>query len=151
MKKVNKTELLKLKKEYLIAATVVGVVLMLIAGNSSLKSIENESTGAFSSGSVSDLYDTNDTNQDDYASYASKQIKSCLQKMEGVGDVEVFLNISTVSDSYMGNDSFKVDGIMIVAEGADNPLVVKDITEACEALFSLEAHKIKIVRMKEEN
>lgn len=40
----------------------------------------------------------------------------------------------------------EIEGIMIVAEGGDNPVVVKDVTEAIQALFGIEAHKIKIMK-----
>ena len=33
-------------------------------------------------------------------------------------------------------------------EGGDQPVVVQEITEAVEALFSVESHKIKVVKMK---
>lgn len=41
----------------------------------------------------------------------------------------------------------QIQGIVIVAEGGDNSLVVQNITEAVEALFGVEAHKIKVMKM----
>lgn len=148
MRKVNKSYISKIKKEYLIIAVVVGIAIMLFSKNSSLK--KTEVSSASNRLSLWDFEESTDSETNKYVEYVSNNIKICLEKMEGVGNVEVFLNIKTDTDSYMGNDSFSVEGIMVVAEGADNPIVVKDIMEACEALFSLEAHKIKIVRMKEE-
>lgn len=40
-----------------------------------------------------------------------------------------------------------IEGILIVAEGGENTEVVKNISDAAEALFGLEAHKIKVVKM----
>ena len=38
--------------------------------------------------------------------------------------------------------------IMIaVAGGGDNPVVIKDIQEAVQVLFQVEAHKIKVMKM----
>lgn len=46
----------------------------------------------------------------------------------------------------------KITGIVVVAEGGGNPTVVSNISDAVEALFSVEAHRIKVVKMcsKEE-
>ena len=42
----------------------------------------------------------------------------------------------------------KIDGVLIVAEGGADASVRKNISEAVEALFGLDTHKIKIVKMK---
>ena len=42
----------------------------------------------------------------------------------------------------------KVEGVLIVAQGAGNEGVKKQIQEAMEALFGLEAHKISIMKME---
>ena len=42
----------------------------------------------------------------------------------------------------------KIDGVLVVAEGGADAGVRKNISEAVEALFGLDAHKIKIVKMK---
>lgn len=41
----------------------------------------------------------------------------------------------------------KVEGVLVVAEGAENAIVIKNISEAILALFPIEAHKIKVVKM----
>ena len=40
----------------------------------------------------------------------------------------------------------KVEGVLIIAEGGDNAVVVKNITEGVQALFDIEVHKIRIVK-----
>lgn len=40
-----------------------------------------------------------------------------------------------------------VSGVVVVAEGAGSPAVVSDISKTVEALFSVEAHKIMVVKM----
>lgn len=47
-------------------------------------------------------------------------------------------------------NSAVVAGVSVVAEGGDNFLVQKNISEAIQALFGIEAHKIKVVKMKQE-
>lgn len=41
----------------------------------------------------------------------------------------------------------QIQGVVIVAEGGDDPGVVQNITEAVMALFGVEAHKIKVMKM----
>ena len=40
----------------------------------------------------------------------------------------------------------EVEGVAVIAEGGDHPVVVQNITEAIQALFGIEAHKIKIMK-----
>jgi stage III sporulation protein AG len=47
-------------------------------------------------------------------------------------------------------DAPKVQGVLVSAEGGQNTRVVKNITEAIQALFGIEAHKIKIVKMNSQ-
>jgi stage III sporulation protein AG len=43
-----------------------------------------------------------------------------------------------------------VKGVVVVAEGGNNPVVVNAITESTEALFQIESHKIKVMKMKNQ-
>ena len=42
----------------------------------------------------------------------------------------------------------EVRGVLVIAQGADDPRIVAEIKEAAMALFHLEAHKIKVMKMK---
>lgn len=44
----------------------------------------------------------------------------------------------------------KVEGVLVVAEGGGNQSVVQEMKEAIMALFEIEEHKIKVVKMKGE-
>ncbi len=41
-----------------------------------------------------------------------------------------------------------VTGVLIAAQGADNSVVSRNIVEGVMALFQLDAHKIKVMKMK---
>jgi len=41
----------------------------------------------------------------------------------------------------------EIAGVLIVAEGGDQPVVIKNITDAVVALFGVEVHKIKVMKM----
>lgn len=42
----------------------------------------------------------------------------------------------------------EIDGVLVIAQGAGSSSVVAEITEAVMALFGVEAHKIKVMKMK---
>ena len=85
--------------------------------------------------------------------------ENSLEESDSTGGVrstkEQQLQESTVyEDADAGNTPFvskellpKVDGILIVASGGDNQKVKQNISEAVLALFQVEAHRIKIVKM----
>lgn len=141
----------KVKKEWLLIALIIGVAMMFVGKETGL----TDETGVTKEGETGEsevlsFLDSYENNDMDYISYLTESTKRCLENMKGVGDVEVFLTIEPMENTYSSDQVPVIQGIMVVAEGAENPVVVQDITEACEALFSLSAHKIKVVRMKEE-
>lgn len=43
----------------------------------------------------------------------------------------------------------EIEGIVVIAEGGDNVFVIKDIMEACEVLFNIPMHKVKVMKMSD--
>lgn len=43
----------------------------------------------------------------------------------------------------------EIQGVAVIAQGGANPVVVANITEAVEALFGVETHKIKVMKRSE--
>lgn len=81
-----------------------------------------------------------------------QQLEDLLRQVEGIGNVRAMLMLEGSSDSIAAfsgeNTTSSISGVLIVAEGGDNPVVVRDIQEAVMALFQIEAHKIKVMKMK---
>lgn len=71
------------------------------------------------------------------------RLAAMLEKVQGVGRVEVMI---TVTGEYN-----QIEGVVVVAEGADLPQVRQDIIETAQALFPIAAHKIKVCKMVEES
>lgn len=42
----------------------------------------------------------------------------------------------------------EIDGVIVVAEGGEDSVVIRNITEAVKALFGVETHKIKVMKRK---
>lgn len=45
----------------------------------------------------------------------------------------------------------QVEGVVVCAQGGDNLQVKKNITEAIQALFGIDAHKIKVIKMSSKS
>ena len=41
-----------------------------------------------------------------------------------------------------------LEGVLVLAEGGGSPVVRQELLEAVQALFSIEAHKIKIMKLE---
>ncbi|MBU5480852.1 hypothetical protein [Blautia sp. MSJ-19] len=75
------------------------------------------------------------------------KLETLLEHAEGVGRVKVMLMTDGGQGLYDSGET-QVTGVLIVAEGADNSVTVQKIQQAVMALFQIEAHKIKIMKMK---
>lgn len=78
------------------------------------------------------------------------KLESLLSDTEGVGEVHVMLMTGKKENTqgFYNSDETEVTGVLITAQGADNPVTVQNIQQAVMALFQVEAHKIKIMKMK---
>ncbi len=90
--------------------------------------------------------DINTTKQTTYeytmyedASDDERHLEHMLNHVKNVGTVHVMI-------TYRNND--EVCGIVVVAEGADDEEVVRNITEVTQALFDVDSHKIKVIKSK---
>lgn len=70
------------------------------------------------------------------ATEEEKRLESILSNMQNVGDVHVMI-------TYQEDD--KVQGVVVIAEGGGNAVVVQNIMEVVQALFSVDSHKIKVI------
>lgn len=113
------------KKSQWLVILLVGVLLVVIA----------IPTKTDSEGSSLTMYDEADTNATDM----EKRLESLLGQMQGVGEVHAMI-------TYQEDES--VEGIVVIAEGGGNAVVVRNITEVVQALFAVDSHKIKVIEKK---
>ena len=64
-----------------------------------------------------------------------------IKNVQGVGNVEIMVNYG---------DDGKVEGAVIVAEGADNNAIKKQITDAASTAFGVSSYKIQVFSYKQE-
>jgi len=80
------------------------------------------------------------------------RLEHVLSSMEDVGEVEVMITTEDNQERVFGTPSEgqKVCGVVVVAEGAGSATVNARISEAVKALFSIDVHKISIVKMRSQ-
>ena len=114
-----------------------------------------------------------------YEERMERKLERLLGSVEGVGEVRVMLTFvgsgekqvekdrntadegqseETIYEEHEGNERMpyvtsetnpRVEGILVIAQGGGDSQVRKEILEAAQALFGIEAHKIKIMKMEE--
>ena len=93
-----------------------------------------------------------------YEAQTEQKLEELLSTVDGAGQVRVMLTWEETI--YQENDSGKypyvvswtnpkVTGVLVIAEGGGNTKVKAEILEAVQALFGIEPHKIKIMKMGE--
>lgn len=92
------------------------------------------------------LTDDSTQNTEEIQSSLERRLQNILENVEGVGEVKVMLMTEEQQGIYRFGET-EVRGVLIAAEGASDPVVVQKIQQAVMALFQIEAHKIKIMKM----
>lgn len=71
-----------------------------------------------------------------------KRLVSLLKQMHGVGEVHAMITY---------REDTHVEGIVVIAEGGGDAVIVRNITEVVRALFSVDSHKIKVIEKNQNN
>ena len=195
LKSENRKKIKMPKKDQLIIFLLFGVLLLVIAipaKPGKEKQGEKEVTQV-AEGMAEGTKET--LPADSYERQQEERLKGVLEKVEGVGRVDVMITLHASAqkvvekdvpsrsqrveeeDSQGGNRTTQenereeatvyeeredgirtpyviqelepaVEGVIVIAEGGENPTVKQNILEAIQALFPVEAHKIKIMKME---
>lgn len=114
----------------------------------------------------------------DYERRMEQRLEELLGHVEGVGEVQVMLTFQGTGEKRVEKDASltgeetreetvyeehgssertpyvtsetnpKVEGVLVIAQGGADSRVKQEIIEAAQALFGIEAHKIKIMKME---
>ena len=83
-----------------------------------------------------------DSTRDVSATEIEKRLENLLSQMKNVGEVQVMITF---------REENEVEGIAILAEGAESGVVVRDITSVVQALFHVDSHKIKVIESNQNH
>lgn len=135
----------------LLLLVVAGVALLVLSLPSSYWGSGGNSSERGSGQSSYGKTDTSVTAMELYTDKKEKQLEKILGKVEGIGQVEVMITLDSAEETnrLMENTrTQKVEGVLVVAEGVGNAQTDAEIIRAVQALFSLESHKIKVMKME---
>ncbi len=136
--------LLKLNKEKLIFLFCSGLLLFVLAFPGE-KTVESEPV------EIATVNKKEDTEKS-YEEELEQRVQYILQGVEGVGEADVMVSLSTEKAVSMFEEEpvREVLGIIISADGGGSSVVKAEISEAMEALFGLPSHKIKVLKRVKE-
>ena len=151
-----------MKKENLGVLLLVGLLLLVIALPTRQ---ENENTITEENTQETDQ----GLQEQDWQTTMEERLVEVLEQVQGVGKAEVFLTCEGTQEKVVEKDETEtvyerdsrgnqtpyvsaeiypqVTGILVVAQGGDDPVVIQNIQEAVQVLFQVEAHKIKVMKM----
>ena len=116
-------KLLGNKKNQWLILLLIGILLVVIAIPTKSET-EEKSVGA------SKEWSTSETEQ---------RLENILSQMQGIGEVHVMITYRQENE---------VEGVVVVAEGGEQGVIVQKITEVVRALFDVDSHKIKVIDSK---
>lgn len=134
----------------LLMIVAAGVALLLLSlpsgwlGNATNTSVQKSSHRSTSEDSTA-------TAMEIYTDKKEKQLEEILGKVRGIGQVEVMITLDSAEEKsrLMENTrTQKVEGVLVVAEGAGDAQMDAEIIRAVQALFSLDSHKIRVMKME---
>lgn len=143
------------RKENFLVLLLLGVLLLVAAWPVEKKS---RSTGTGTKSSMTDSalpfldYGGSTSTEEARETYVvslEHSLEDLLSTMEGVGENKVMITLkpSAKNTYYSSASTMEIEGVVVCARGAANGKVAKNISEVIQALFGLEAHKIKIAKM----
>ncbi len=144
---------LRWRKENFLVLLLLGVLLLVAAWpmEKQSRSTKSGSTAADSTLSFLDYAGSTGTEdtRDAYVLSLEHSLEELLSTMEGVGENKVMITLkpSAQNTYYSSAATLEIEGVVVCAKGAANGKVAKNISEVIQALFGLEAHKIKIAKM----
>lgn len=69
------------------------------------------------------------------------------EKNTSSSETAVYANGNGEETPYVKQElSPRIEGVLVIAEGGDNAVVIENITEAVQALFGVDTHKIKVMK-----
>ena len=94
-------------------------------------------------------YQITTSNVEGQNSSLEAKLERVLSATEGVGKVKVMISTKESNSTLFGSENGEktVMGVVVVAQGAGNPVVDTRISDVVKALFSIDVHKISIVKM----
>lgn len=159
----------------ILAVIVSGVLLLLLSCSQLIQPGEPEETGEMAAEAGRPVKNE----LTDYKEQMQSQVKEILERVEGVGAVDVMITLKSSGEKVTLKDNSanagkseeksvlvedgdhntspyvvqevepEIEGILVVCGGGDSPGIQREIIAGISALFPVESHKIKVMKSKE--
>lgn len=124
-----------LKKEHILTAVLLGAILLVIAIPTSSDK-QKKAYGLRGNPSI---------NVSEEGALLEQQLEHAFAQMEGVGEVDTTIFLEPFADDHT---SPEIRGILVLSAYGDDPVVRLKIQETVMTLFQIDAHRIKVMKMK---
>lgn len=81
----------------------------------------------------------------DNAALLEFQLEQILSQIEGIGQVKAMITLEPFIDDH---ELPEIRGVLVVSEHGDDPVQILKIQETVMTLFQIDAHKIKVMKLK---
>lgn len=135
----------------IVAAGVVLLVLSFPSGGTGDSGKKKTESGLRSSGSMEYGSTESSSEIEIYTEKKERQLEEILSKVREIGKVEVMITLDFVEEEnefHNNTQTRKVEGVLVVAQGAGEAQIDTEIIQAVQALFPLESHKIRVMKMQ---
>lgn len=106
--------------------------------------LENEDNNNSGKRSYTYTGKNNDEADMSYETYLEKKLKDTLERIPDIGEVSVMIT----TDSSGNDNKREIKGVLIITGKDASGKTISQISDAAMALFSIDAHKIKVIRGK---
>ena len=133
------------------------------------KNMSDYANEEISGNEIMEQYYNNLSRSREYAKELEMELEEFLSKVDGIGQLEVMITLKESSEQIVLKDEETViiqkddneqpyilketqpviEGVVILAQGADNNIVLEEIIGAVEVLFDVPVHKIKVMKMND--
>lgn len=138
------------KKENYLVLVLIGVLILVAAWPAEKQSRKLKKENSAGITEILSGTGNDEEGRDTYVISLERSLEELLSSMEGVGENKVMITLKPSERSmyYASGSTMEIEGVVVCAKGAANGKVAKNISEVIQALFGLEAHKIKIAKMR---
>ena len=145
LKETVRSLLHRMSSRQWVTLLLLGLLLAVIALPTSDKKKENEGEEESQIGFLTETKEESSVSK----TQLEEKLEALLSSVEGVGKVQVILMTGEEEDDggFYHSGEQKVTGVLIAAQGADDSVVSQNLVQAVMALFQVEAHKIKIMKL----
>lgn len=147
----QKIDLQKIGLPRLLVILLAGIVILILSvpQNGTNRTREKQTTSYQSSLQESGQL----TELEEYTNRRTKELETILERIEGVGEVNVMITCkkeSKTSSWVQETQEDQIQGVVVVASGAGTGDVDAKIIRSVQALFDIESHKISVMKMEQK-